>query len=261
MKNSVGGFAKGFSYPFRAGHFLLSHPRLYPYVLIPFLINLVVFSLAVWLGLDFYNTTVEAMIPIGEAWYWSILYYFLWLIAVLATALMVFFLFAIVGNLIASPFNDILSEKTEEMITGVRRSEPFQLRLFLRESVHILLDELIKISAFLFGMVLLFLFLLLPAVGPVLYSILSILWTALFLVVEYTGYIFSRHQLVFKDQRQFIRQRKLASVGFGTGALCLLAIPFLQFFTIPLGVIGAVHFWRDSQSPQLPETLNTAIEK
>ncbi len=253
MESGLGSFAKGFSYPFRAGHFLISHPRLYPYVLIPFLINLVVFSFAVWLGLDFYKSTVQAMIPIEEAWYWSMLYYFLWLVALLATALMVFFLFAIVGNLIASPFNEILSEKTEMMLTGVRNNESFRLGQFLRESVHTLFDELVKISAFVFGMVLLFLLLLLPAVGPVLYSILSLLWTALFLVVEYTGYIFSRHQLVFKDQRQFIQQQKLSSIGFGIGALCLLAIPFLQFFTIPLGVIGAVHFWRDSTLPQLLE--------
>ena len=253
MKGSVGGFSRGFSYPFRAGHFLIRHPRLYLYVLIPFLINLIVFSLAVWLGLDFFNSTVESMIPVGDAWYWSILYYFLWLVAVLATALMVFFLFAIVGNLIASPFNDILSEKTELILTGQSRDEPFVLRVFLRESLHTLLDELLKISAFIAGMLVLLLLLLLPAIGPIFYSILSVLWTALFLVVEYTGYVFTRHQLLFKDQRQFIRQRKLASVGFGTGSLCLLAIPFLQFFTIPLGVIGAVHFWYDSNPPQLLE--------
>lgn len=254
MKNTVGGFAKGFSYPFKAGHFLIGHPRLYAYVLIPFLINVVVFSLAVWLGLDFFDKTVEAMIPVGDAWYWSILYYFLWVLAVLATALLVFFLFAIIGNLIASPFNDILSEKTEEIITGRRRDEPFEFTAFLRDSLHIFLDELLKISAFLGGMLVLFLLLLLPAVGPALYSVLSILWTALFLVVEYTGYVFSRHKLVFKDQRTFIRQRKLASIGFGTGSLCLLAIPFLQFFTIPLGVIGAVHFWHDSEPQNLLET-------
>jgi CysZ protein len=255
MKNSVGGFARGFSYPFRAGHFLLGHPRLWPYVLIPFLINLIVFSLAVWGGLDFFDSTVESMIPVGDTWYWSVLYYFLWLVAVLATALLVFFLFAIVGNLIASPFNDILSEKTESTLTGIQKSEPFSVAVFLKTTVHTLLDELLKISAFVFGMILLFLFLLLPAVGPVLYSFLSLVWTALFLVIEYTGYIFSRHQLLFRDQRQFIRQHKLASLGFGTGALCLLAIPFLQFFTIPLGVIGAVHFWRDSETALLTENL------
>lgn len=250
LKNVV-GFSAGFSYPFKAGHFLIANPRLLVYVIIPFMINAVVFAGAVWFGLDFFNETVTTMIPQGDAWYWAVLYYFLWLIAIVATALLFFFLFAVIGNLIASPFNELLSEKTEMVLTGSQRDEPFKLRTFLRDSLHILLDDLLKIVAFVAGMLLLFILLLLPAVGPLLYSALTIVWTALFLVVEYTGFIFVRHNLKFRDQRQFIRQRKLASLGFGLGSLCLLAIPFLQFFTIPLGVIGAVHFWHDSTGKQI----------
>ena len=93
VKNSVIGFTSGFSYPFKAGHFLISNPRLILYVLIPFLINTFVFAGAVLLGLDFFNETVTQMIPQGDAWYWAILYYFLWVIAVVATALLFFFLF------------------------------------------------------------------------------------------------------------------------------------------------------------------------
>ena len=245
------GFAAGFSYPFKAGHYIISNPRLLLYVLIPFLINTVVFAGAVWFGLDFFEETVTTMIPQGDAWYWAVLYYFLWVVAVIATAVVCFFLFAVIGNLIAAPFNDLLSEKTELLLTGKKKEEPFRLGVFLRDSLHILLDDLVKIAAFVAGMLVLFILLLLPAVGPVLYAILSAIWTALFLVVEYTGFIFARRNLKFKDQRQFMRQRKLASLGFGLGALCLLAIPFLQFFTIPLGVIGAVHFWYDSTHKQI----------
>lgn len=258
MRKSIGGFAKGFSYPFRAGHFLISRPRLYPFVLIPFLINLVVFSLAVWFGIDYFESLLGWMTPENDAWWWPLVQYLFWIVAVLLIAILVFFLFAVVGNLIASPFNDLLSEKTEELVTGQRSDEPFALGRFLRESVHTLLDELIKISAFVGGMLALFVLFLLPAVGPLLYSALSVLWTALFLVVDYTGYIFSRHKLLFKDQRQFIGRHKLASIGFGTGALCLLAIPFLQFFTIPLGVIGAVHFWNDCRQLQQLENRDDA---
>ena len=246
------GFATGFSYPFRAGHFLIANPRLLVFVIIPFLINTVVFAVAVWFGLDFFEETVTAMLPQGDAWYWAILYYFLWLVAIVATMVICFFLFAVVGNLIASPFNDLLSEKTELLVTGMQKEEPFQLVVFVKESLHLLLDEILKIAAFVAGMLILFILLLLPAVGPALYSFLSIVWTALFLVVEYTGFIFARHNLKFSDQRRFIRERKLASLGFGLGALCLLAIPFLQFFTIPLGVVGAVHFWYDSLNKNVP---------
>ncbi|PLY03802.1 MAG: sulfate transporter CysZ [Desulfuromonas sp.] len=251
VKNSIVGFAAGFSYPFKAGRYLLANPGLILYVLIPFLINTVVFAGAVWFGLDFFEETVTTMIPQGDAWYWAFLYYFLWLVAIVATALLFFFLFAVVGNLIASPFNDLLSEKTELLLTGRQNDERFRLGTFLRESLRILFDDMLKIAAFIGGMLVLLILLLLPAVGPVLYSVLSIIWTALFLVIEYTGFIFARHQKKFSDQRQFIRQRKMASLGFGLGSLCLLAIPFLQFFTIPLGVVGAVHFWYDSTRQQI----------
>jgi CysZ protein len=244
MKAPVVGFAQGFAYPFRAGHLLIANPRLLIYVVIPFLINLIVFCLAVWFGLDRFDALLASMTPETSAWWWPVLKYFLWLITVLVTALLVFFLFAIIGNLIASPFNDILSEKAEAILTGVRH-EAAAGSSFLRDSLHALLDEVLKVAVFLGGLLLLLFLFLLPAIGPLLYSALSLIWTAFFLVVDYTGYIFSRRQQTFADQRRFIRERKLASLGFGFGAVCLLAIPLLQFFTIPLGVIGAVQFWHD----------------
>lgn len=253
------GFAEGFSCPFKAGHFLIAHPRLLVYVIIPFLINAFVFTGAVWFGLDFFNDTVLTLIPQGEAWYWVILYYFLWVLAVLATALLVFFSFAIIGNLIASPFNDLLSERTEELIAGRKNEETFRFGRFLRESLHIVLEEVIKMSIFLVGMLVLLLLNLLPGFGTAIYTALSVLWTAIFLVVEYTGYVFQRKKLSFRDQRQFIRRNKSVSLGFGFGALCLLAVPFLQFFTIPLSVVGAVQLLDETDTlKSLPDPTQNA---
>jgi len=243
MHSTVFGFARGFAYPFRAGHLLISNPKLLIYVAVPFLINLVIFSLAVWFGIDRFDTLLASLTPDTSAWWWPLVKYLLWLVAVLLTALAVFFLFAIVGNLVASPFNDILSAKVEKLLTGTLPETPG--RGFIRDSLHTLLDEVLKIAVFIGGLLLLLLLMLLPAVGPLIYSLLSMIWTALFLVVDYTSFIFSRRQLSFRDQRLFLRQRRLAALGFGLGSLCLLAIPLLQFFTIPLGVIGAVQFWND----------------
>jgi CysZ protein len=36
--------------------------------------------------------------------------------------------------------------------------------------------------------------------------------------------------------------------GFGTGIMGVLAIPFLQFLCIPLGVVGATQLWHDLSS-------------
>lgn len=239
----VSNFSQGFFSLFRSARFLLKHPGLLKFVFIPFLINLVVFSGSVYLGLDFFNDSVVHLLPQGEAWYWAVLYYFLWILAVLVTAVVVFFSFTVVGNLIASPFNDLLSEKTERMITGVGDDAPFSLRMFFQDALRTLVVEIKKISVFVVLMLFLLLLNLIPGIGSVLYSVLAIMLTLFFLVVEYMGFVFSRKRMSFGDQRRYIFFRKSTMLGFGTGVLVLLAIPFLQFVCIPLAVISATRLW------------------
>ena len=242
--NPVTNFSQGFLYPFRAGKFIKSHPVLLKYIIVPFLINLVVLSLAVYWGLSFFNSIVVHYIPQGDAWYWVILSYFLWILAVLMTMVLVFFGFTATGAVISSPFNDILSEKTEELLTGVHNEEPFVFRVFLKDAMHMVLDESVKMIIFVVLMVLLLPLNLIPG-GTLPYSVLSVMLTIFFLVVEYTGYVFSRKHLTFRDQRHFIFSRKFLMMGFGSGVLSVLAVPFLQFFCIPLGVVGATQLWHD----------------
>jgi len=251
IDNPLSNFSRGFFYPFRGGRFLAGHPRLWKYVLVPFTINLLVFSLAVYFGLNFFNQTVVGMIPGGDAWYWVVASYLLWVVAVLLTMVLVFFSFTVVGNLIASPFNDLLSERTEELLRGRAEGTPFSMREFGR----ILANEAKKMAVFVVLMLLLLLLNLIPGFGTLVYSVLSFLLTVFFLVIEYTGYVFGRKGQGFAEQRRFIRGRRFLAFGFGVGVLCLLAVPLLQFCAIPLGVIGGTRLWCDSleQTPA-PDT-------
>ena len=253
--NPVSNFSQGFLYPFRAGKFIRSHPVLLKYIVVPFLINLVVLSAAVYWGLTFFNSVVVHYIPQGDAWYWVILSYFLWTVAILLTMVLVFFGFTVTGAIIASPFNDILSEKTEELLTGIPNEEPFVFRIFLKDAVHTVMDESKKIIIFVVLMACLLPLNFLPG-GTLPYSFLSILLTAFFLVVEYTGYVFYRKHLTFGDQRHFIFSRKSLMLGFGIGVMGVLAVPFLQFFCIPLGVVGATQLWHDLAGPEVKKLEN-----
>ncbi len=239
----VGNFSRGFFTLFRSAHFILQHPGLLKFVMIPFLINLIVFSGSVYLGMDFFNGSVVQLIPQGEAWYWSVLYYGLWILAVLVTAIMVFFSFTVVGNLIASPFNDLLSAKVERLLVGTVDEEPFSLRGFGRDARRTLAVEFKKISIFVGAMLFLLLFNLMPVVGSMVYSVLAVSLTLFFLVVEYMGFVFSRKRMNFAEQRRYILARKTTMLGFGAGVLVLLAIPFLQFACIPVAVVGATRLW------------------
>lgn len=253
--NPVSNFTLGFLYPFRAGKFIKGHPVLFKYIIVPFLINVVLLCAAVYWGLSFFNSIVVHYIPQGEAWYWIILSYFLWTLAILMTMVLVFFGFTVTGAIIASPFNDILSEKTEGILTGVPNEEPFVFSVFLKDSMILVLDESKKIIIFVILMLLLLPLNLVPG-GTLPYSVLSVLLTAFFLVVEYTGYVFARKHLTFRDQRKFIFARKFMMLGFGLGLMGVLAIPFLQFFCIPLGVVGATRLWYDVSHRETVETVS-----
>jgi CysZ protein len=245
--NPLTRFSTGFSYPFKAFRFINRHPRLYLFVLTPLLITIAVFSFFISLGIDLFQRTIVHYIPQGDAWYWHLISSLLWIIAVLLTTVLIFFAFTAVGNLIASPFNDLLSEKTEEILADYRNEMPFSVRRVLADAWKILLIEARKISIFLAGMALLLLLNVLPVLGSFLYGVLSIFWTILFLAVEYTGYVFSRRLLSYASQRRIIFANFSLFFGFGTGIFCILAIPFVQFFCIPLGVVGATCLVHDKQ--------------
>jgi len=241
----VAGFARGFSYPLRAVKFLLQKPGLLKYLAIPFAINLVVFSLSVYFGLDMFNHLLETYAPSTEVWYGVILYYLAWTVALLLTVVVVFFSFTVIGNLIASPFNELLSERCEELRLGHLPEQRFSLGRFWKEAKFALLVEIKKLAVFVLCMLLLLAINLLPGIGSAIYAVLAPLLTLFFLVIEYLSFVLMRKQLSFAEQRRYIFRHPVQMGGFGCGVFCLLAIPFVQFFCIPLAVVGATLLWCD----------------
>lgn len=241
----IASFGRGFAYVFQAPRFLLKHPGLLRFVAIPFAINLVVFSLAVYFGLDLFNHLLEQYLQQGDTWYLVVLYYLAWVVAGLLTTVVVFFGFTVVGNLLASPFNELLSERIEILVKGVGEASPFTLTGFAADSGRAMLTELKKQLFFIVGMILLLLMNLLPGFGAMAYAVLAPIFTLFFLVIEYFSFVLMRKQVRFGQQRRYVFGHPLLMAGFGCAVFCLLAIPLLQFFCIPLAVSGATLLWCD----------------
>ena len=213
------------------------------WIIIPFLINVTVFSSAVYLGLDFFGTTVVEQLPQGDTWYWAALYWMVWTLAVLVTAVLVFFTFTVVGNLIASPFNDLLSERTEQVLSGQTNDEVFTIGRFLSDAWQTVMMEAKKMSVFVMAMVLILPLNLLPGVGNGLYTVLAVSLTLFFLSFEYLGFVMVRKHKFFGEQKSYIFARKFLMLGFSCGVMALLMIPFFQMLCIPLAVIGITRLW------------------
>ena len=246
-RNFAVNFSRGFFAPFRSVRILRDNPRLLQYIVIPFLVNLVVFSGAVYLGLDFFGNTVVEYLPQGEAWYWAVLYWLLWMVAVLLTAVLVFFSFTVVGNLLASPFNDLLSERTEEVLGGKVNDESFSFGRFIRDAWQTILLEARKMWVFVVIMVLILPLNLLPVVGNSIYTVLAVSLTLFFLCFEYLGFVMVRKHQFFREQKNYILARKFLMLGFSCGVMVILAIPFFQLLCIPLAVVGATRIWCEEE--------------
>lgn len=245
MIKPVSGFARGFSYPLRAVKFFGRNPGLLKYLTIPFFINLIVFSTTVYFGLDLFQRMLETYAPSTELWYGIILYYLAWTVALLLTTVLVFFSFTLIGNLIASPFNELLSEQAEILCMGTSVEERFSLGRFWKEAKYAIFVELKKIAVFSFCMVLLFGINFIPGIGALIYAVMAPVLMLFFLVIEYMAFVLMRKQMNFAEQRRYITKHPMMMAGFACGIFCFLAIPFVQFFCIPLAVVGATLLWCD----------------
>lgn len=226
------------------GMALIRRPRLRPFVLIPFGINTGVFALAIALGVEQFSklmTMLEARIPGWLNW----LDWILWPIFILVLLVVVFYSFALIANLIAAPFNNLLAAKVELELTGRRLDDDGDMKKLLAELLPSLLDEARKLAYAILLAIPFLLLLFVPVVGPPLW----LLYTAWMLAVEYCDYPMGNHGLRFKQMRAQLKQRRMLSLGFGAAAAGVAMVPVLNFILMPSAVAGATAMWLGEFQP------------
>lgn len=233
-----GNIVGGAGYLLR-GAKMLKHPRLIPFVAVPLLINILIFASLIAYTLSAISGTLSGWMSIIPGWL-SFLNWLIWPIIIIGMALVSGYLFTALAILIASPFNALLAEKAEELITGqpVAGLEGFvgALKGFPRA----LLREL---SKFLYYLPLLLLVFVLSWVVNVLAPILWFILGAWMMSVQYVDYFMDNHVLSFAQVKQALRERRLSSLGFGGLVALVSGIPVLNFFVIPAAVVGATIYW------------------
>lgn len=231
--------AKGFFYPYRGARFLLTHPRLLPYVAIPVTVNVLLYAGLVWFATSRFSGWLEQLVPQGDAWYWAVFTAVLWVLFALLLLVALVYTFTVVGNLLLAPFNEFLSEKVEWIYTGNRLDEPFQLGALLRDGWRSVKAELGRLALYLSAFALLFPLNLIPALGTAAYGAAFTVLSLFFLGWEYLDYTMERWHLGFGAKRKLAFGNLGVFLSFGSGALLLLVIPLLNLLAIPVCVIGA----------------------
>ncbi|MCU7919393.1 MAG: sulfate transporter CysZ [Candidatus Thiodiazotropha sp. (ex Epidulcina cf. delphinae)] len=222
---------------------LITRPGLRPFVLIPLVVNILVFSLLIWLGIAQFEQLMDRFLPDEESWL-AWLRWLLWPLFAIALLLVIFYTFTVIANLIAAPFNGLLAEKVERYLGGELSKQPTGVKQLVKDVLPSLLSELRKIGYFLLRAIpLLILFLI-----PVLNIAAPFLWMAFsawFLALEYGDYPMANHNLAFQEQHRRLKQARLASLGFGGGLTLMMMVPILNFVAMPAAVAGATLLWHE----------------
>jgi len=220
------------------GMWLITRPGLRRFVLMPLLINIVVFIAAIYVGIMQFEALIlqlHSSVPSWLQW----LDWLLWPLFIALLFIVVFYSFSLVANLIASPFNGLLAEKVELFLTNqplIQGNEGTQL---LADLLPTLRDEVGKILyALLWAIPFLFL-LFVPVVGPLLWF----LYTAWMLAVEYADYPMGNHGVKFAELRQRLRKQRGLSLSFGSAVAVMGMVPIINFILMPSAVAGATAMW------------------
>ncbi len=256
------GAINGFFYPYKGFMFIMRNPRLLSYVAIPTVINALLYSLFLWYTSTRINRWISALIPTGEEWYWTILFYVAMVLAALLVLVLVVYTFTIVGSLILSPFNDLLSEKVDKIYSGKSLDEPFKLKGIMKDMGRALKAEAGRILIYLTGFALLFSLNLFPPIGTAIYGVAITIFTMYFIGWEYFDYSLERHKFPFGRKLKANMRHGLTLTSFGAGAALSLMVPLLNLAAIPVCVVGATLLFCDlKMSGKITNVVDAAVDQ
>lgn len=240
-------FLKGASYVL-TGLRWLPRPQLRRFVALPLFINSVFFGgLIIW-GAQEFGVFLDWALGYLPTWLdW--LRWLLWPVFVITVLLVVFYTFTLAANLIASPFNGLLSERVEALARP-QYTAPQGSALW-QEMLRAPFTELVKLGYFLVRALPLLVLFLLPGVNAAA-PFLWLAFSAWMLALQYADYPLGNHGLRFREQRRLLGQRRVLVLGFGSAVLLLTLIPIVNFLVMPAAVIGATLLWVEQLSPQAP---------
>jgi CysZ protein len=240
---------RGFRFPFQSVPFLLHHRTLWKWAVLPAIVNSIVFAAAfavfLWVYPSIYDLVASFLqVASPTTWYGWIwvgpLRALAWMIGVLlilASIALLYLAFLLLGTVIASPFLDVLAQGVEEIAAGPLAEQRLSLNTLWRSFFVSIVAELRRAGFFFAVQIALLLLGLIPILSP--FTVLAAtLFTVLFLPLQYAGFTMDHRLMTFAQRRRLIWQHRWLMFGFGTAAFLTLLVPLLNFFCLPVLVVG-----------------------
>jgi CysZ protein len=213
------------------------------FVLLPLLINLLLFVGLIYFAGHQFSLWVDTLMPTLPDWL-SFLNYVLWPLFVVLVALMVFFTFTMLANIIAAPVQWFFRrKKSKSWCAAVDDFPAFSWGELIAMVPRTLAREMRKLGYF-------------PAPrhrpvdSPVVYPVVNLIAAPLWLLfgiwmmaIQYIDYPADNHKLGWNEMLAWLRQKRWQSMSFGGIVYLVLLIPVVNLLMMPAAVAGATLFW------------------
>lgn len=247
MQNS-NGIQAGLYYFFE-GWKLISQKGLRRFVIMPVLLNILLLSGLFWFFITKIDHQIDALmllIPIWLQWLSGLLLFF----ATLLILLCYYFIFNTLSGFIVAPFNGILSEEVEVLLTGESVNDEGIFGI-IKDIPRVIKREFQKLLYSLPRLFILFLLSFVPLIGQSFVPLLFFIFTAWMMAIQYCDYPFDNHKISFPTMKSALRQNSLLNLTFGSLVTICSFVPFVNFLIIPVAVCGATAIWVDKYRIQL----------
>lgn len=246
--------ACGASY-FSRGVNLLLHPQLRLYILVPLLVNVVLFFSLTFAAVHYYQvlaSNIDWQAPDWLSWAQFLFSFFSALLGMILVVLLIIlyaYSFNVITNIIAAPFYGLLAEKAEELISGNKPPDEKLSQLILRTFAR----EMQKLIYFFSRGIVVILVVLMIGTIPVINiaaPIIGLLWGMWSMSIQYVDYPADNHRTPFVELRSRLMERKYSSMGLGAMVMLASIVPVVNIIAMPAAVTAGTLFWVDELRAQ-----------
>jgi CysZ protein len=217
---------------------LRAHSTLWKWVIAPAVVTLVLLIALIAAIIRLIDPVVGWVTAHLPSWLTHVASPLLTLMIGLALSLGALILFVSIAGAIAGPFNEMLSERIEAILTG-QPSPPFSWPAFLREAAIGVVHSLRRLAVSLVGLVIVFALGLIPVVGSIAAALIGGWLTARAAAYDSYDAVLARRSMAYRDKLDYLARHRGRSFGLGATVAGMLLVPGLNLIALGLGAAGA----------------------
>lgn len=237
--SGIGYFFQGLS--------LIFKPGIRQWVLIPLLINIILFSALIYFAWRYYPVAYEFFLAQGQgilpdwAWLVELMQWIMLPLFIVLALTVIFFGFTFVGNIIGAPFNGLLSAAVEKHLTGEKPVDASSGSLF-KGIISAIVESISRLFYYFKWAIVLLIIFFIPIIN-IASPILWFLFAAWIICLEYADAPLGNNNYNFSAQRKLLAEKRMLALGFGSAVTLVMLIPVINFFVMPTAVAGATAMW------------------